>query len=132
MALHACAVRPIGWTLSMQGTRVRIPTIRIVMHEKFQLAQSRRQFARLLKFSQEQEKALEENPRPFLDKAYAEVAKYRKLLDDIRAAASGLSTSPPAPGKIEYESIESSLLKRLRKIEELLRGADQPEGNECV
>lgn len=91
----------------------------MTMHEKFQLAQSRRKFARLLRLSQEQEKQLEENPRPFLDRAYDEVTKHRQLLEEIREAANGLSSAPPN----EYQSIEAGLLKRLRKIQELLSAA---------
>lgn len=98
------------------------------MHEKFELVRSQRQFARLLKLSQEQEKALAENPKPFLDKAYAELSRHRRLLDDIKAAASGVDEmlTPPPPGPPPYEPIERMFMRRLQRIQKLLNDEATP------
>ena len=97
------------------------------MHEKFQLAQSRRQFARLLKLCAEQEKQLEHNPRPFLDRAYSELSKALRLIDDIKAAAYGSDEmalwKPSDP--VTFEPVQVRMTRRLEKIQKLIRDAER-------
>ena len=98
------------------------------MHEKFKLAQSRRQFARLWDLAEEQQRALAEDPKPFLDRAYKEVSRHRRLLDDLRAILSGMDEiRQPPSGRME--TIESILDRRQRKALKLLREfSNQPSG----
>lgn len=96
------------------------------MHDKFKLAQSRRQFADLFSLAQDQEKALAEDPRPFLDRAYREVVRHRKLLADVRAALMGIEISERS--SVQFETTESRILRRQRKALDLLRNAFNGSG----
>jgi hypothetical protein len=96
------------------------------MHEKFELIQSQRRFARLLKLAQDQEKAFAENPRPFLDRAYEKLAKCQRLIEDIKSAASGIDEMlRPLTGLPTWEPIERTMMRRLEKIQKILREAEE-------
>ena len=92
------------------------------MHEKFELAQSQRKFARLLKLAEDQWKALEENPRPFIDRAYSLLSRHMQLIDDIKNAASGFDEMAvaPAAGSYVLETISDTVIKRLSKVQKLI------------
>lgn len=99
-----------------------------MMHEKFQLAQSRRQFARLLNLCEEQERQLTEDPRPFLDHAYKEISKTRRALDDVKAALYGTDEMVRWDPSImpRFESPEAKLHRRIEKAKAVIAELECP------
>lgn len=82
------------------------------MHEKFALRQSQAQFARLMKLSEEQRKALKDDPMPFLYRAQSEVARCRRLLDQLRSVLDGCETFLESPDPRICESLTTILHRR--------------------
>lgn len=90
------------------------------MHDKIRVARARQQFARLFDLCEQQRAELERNPAPFLEQASSEVAKHRKLMDDLRATLTG-TDEMQASSRPKLETTESAILRRHRKALELLR-----------
>jgi len=100
------------------------------VHEKFQLIQSRRQFARLLDLCEQQEKALAEDPGPFIDEAYKRLSKALKLVDDIKAVAYGSDEMmrPYNPNEpITFQSPRDVAFRRLEKVKKLISDSEDTQ-----
>jgi len=100
------------------------------MHEKFKLIQSRKQFARLLKLCDDQEKALAEDPRPFLDQAYKQLSQALKLVDEIKAVAYGCDEilRPYNPNEpITFQSPQDTAFRRLEKVKKLISDSEDTQ-----
>jgi len=86
------------------------------MHKKFEDARLRNKFAKLLNLVEEQEKDLKENPGPYIHRAYEEVSRARALVYNIRWALYDVQIEE----SMIFETMESTLNRRLRKIERLI------------
>lgn len=90
------------------------------MHEKFALKQSQMRFARLMDLSEQQRAALEADPTPFLDRAYNEVFRCRKLLDGLRMVLGGCETFLERPDPRILESLTTILHRRNERAMQLI------------
>lgn len=99
------------------------------MHDKFKLAQSQRQFARLMGLAREQREALEKDPVPFLIEADREVSRIRALLDDIKDAYGVSHASYDPNARVEYEPVDVRSFRQLEKIKKLIRDFESTKEN---
>jgi hypothetical protein len=96
------------------------------MHPKFQAMQSAKQFARLLGLVESHHEAVLKDPIQYLDKAGAEIARLRLILEEVEHALSGASVTYERTETVEYRSIESVLMERVQKAQKKLKDWRSP------
>lgn len=98
-----------------------------MMHDRFRLARSRAQFGRLLALSEQQRQAMERDPGPFLDMAYARLDQATRALEDARAALSGMDVIGHSFEPERIRSMESMMFERNKKALEVIDSALHPK-----
>lgn len=98
------------------------PMADVIKTTKFDDAKTVRNFARLMGIANKCDADILLDPLPHLSRASGELYRLRRALEAAYWALSGTEVSYN-PMAMDYESIESKLLKRNRKAMEILRSA---------
>lgn len=88
--------------------------------DRIKLARSRVMFSRLLRLSEQQSKDMEAKPGAYIDRAYEEVSKARRLLSDLRWILTGGPEMMEPYDPYQPIRFESVLIERHRKAMDLI------------